>query len=194
MAERNLARQRSAQADGRAGCPRSFEHLVHAHLDFVWRLLRRFGLSPSDADDATQQVFLVAARKLDELPPGKERTFLYGTARRIAANARRDQRRRSEVPAEYLQALLESDGRLPDDLVELGRAASLLDELLDQLPEPLRRVFVLADLEDESVPAIAELEGVPEGTAASRLRRARAAFANALRRKVRRNPFERGNP
>ena len=34
---------------------------VDTQLDFVWRSLRRLGLSPADADDATQQVFWVAA-------------------------------------------------------------------------------------------------------------------------------------
>jgi RNA polymerase sigma-70 factor (ECF subfamily) len=170
-----------------------FDRLVYEHLDFVWRLLRRFGLSPSDADDAAQQVFMVAARKLDELPAGTERTFLYGTARRVAANARRARRRRNEVGAELLEEL-GSKATAPDELVELGRAAALLDELLEALPEKLRRVLVLAELEDASVPAIAELEGLPSGTAASRLRRARVAFASVLRRAVRRNPFGEGEP
>ena len=168
-----------------------FDQLVHDHLDFVWRLLRRFGLSPADADDAAQQVFLVAARKLDQVPTGTERTFLYGTARRMAANARRSRHRRNEVGAEPLEELW-SDGAAPDELVELGRAAALLDELLDGLPEKLRRVLVLAELEDATVPAIAELEGLPMGTAASRLRRARAAFARVLSRAVGRNPFANG--
>ena len=94
-----------ADSDSSDATPRDFNRLVHEHLDFVWRLLRRLGLSPSDADDATQQVFLVAARKLDDLPAGKERMFLYGTARRVAANARRARRRRNEVGAELLEEL-----------------------------------------------------------------------------------------
>lgn len=174
-------------ADGTDAAP-DFDHLVREHLDFVWRLLRRLGLSPSDADDGAQQVFMIAARKLDELPAGKERMFLYGTARRVAANARRSRLRRKEVGTELLDEL-GSKGAAPDELVELGRAAALLDELLDELPDQLRRVLVLAELEDASVPAIAELEGLPQGTAASRLRRAREAFAGILRRSARRNPF-----
>jgi RNA polymerase sigma-70 factor (ECF subfamily) len=165
-----------------------FDALVQQHLDFVWRLLRRLGLSASDADDATQQVFMIAARKLSEVPAGKERMFLYGTARRVAANSRRDRRRRREVPGELADEIAAVDA-LPDDRLELGRAALLLDELLDQLPDELRRVLVLAELEEASVPAIAELEGIAEGTAASRLRRARAAFEKQVSRARRRNPF-----
>jgi RNA polymerase sigma-70 factor, ECF subfamily len=167
--------------------------LVHRHLDFVWRALRRLGLSPSDADDASQQVFMIAARQLAQVPPGKERAFLYGTARRIAANARRDRRRRREAPGELADEL-EAWGALPDERVELERTAALLDDLLEHLPEELRRVLVLAEVEEASVPAIAELEAIPLGTAASRLRRARAAFEKLLERAARRNPFRSVRP
>lgn len=192
-AERSRAPEESAGSDSSDETARDFDRLVHDHLDFVWRLLRRLGLSRSDADDAAQQVFLVAARKLDELPTGKERMFLYGTARRVAANARRAHRRRNEVGPDLLEEL-GSKIAAPDELVELGRAAALLDELLDRMPEKLRRVLVLAELEDATVPAIAELEGLPLGTAASRLRKAREVFSGVLRGAVRRNPFGGGKP
>jgi RNA polymerase sigma-70 factor, ECF subfamily len=169
-----------------------FDDLVAQHLDFVWRLLRRFGASPPDADDLAQQVFMIAARKWHELPRGKERAFLYGTARRVAANARRDQRRRPELSSDAL-AVLSAPGPSPDEAVELSRAALLLDELLQDLPDDLRRVLVLAELEEATVPAIAELEGIAEGTAASRLRRARDAFSKLLARVARRNPFGGGS-
>src|SRR6478735_8206217 len=51
--------------------------VAQEHLDFVWRCLRRFGVPAADADDAAQQVFLVAASKLPEVPPDKEKAFLY---------------------------------------------------------------------------------------------------------------------
>jgi RNA polymerase sigma-70 factor (ECF subfamily) len=174
-------------------CPADFDELVHRHLDFVWRALRRLGLSASDADDAAQQVFMIAARQLPEVPPGKERAFLYGTARRIAANARRDRRRRREAPGELADELA-AFGALPDERVELERAAALLDDLLEHLPDELRRVLVLAEVEEATVPAIAELEAIPLGTAASRLRRARAAFEKLLARVARRNPFRSVGP
>src|SRR5512142_2066304 len=63
--------------------------LVDAHFEFVWRSLRRLGLSSADADDATQEVFLVAIRRLDDIDPESERSFLYGTALRVAAVQRR---------------------------------------------------------------------------------------------------------
>ena len=65
----------------------------------------------------------------------------------------------------------------------------MLDELLEQLPDELRRVLVLAEIEECTVPEIAELEGIAVGTAASRLRRARGLFREIAARVQHRNPL-----
>lgn len=155
------------------------QSLVDAHSEFVWRLLRRMGLAAADADDATQQVFMIAARKFDSIEPDKERTFLYGTARRVLSNVRRGQRRRRETDDAAFETLVE-ERPLPDALVERSRAVERLDRLLSRLPDPLRRVLVLAEIERSTAVEIAALEQIPLGTAASRLRRARAAFRELL--------------
>lgn len=176
---------------------RLLEGLVLRHLDFVWRLLRRLGLDAADAEDATQQVLLVASDKIGGVAPGKERTYLYGIALRVAANARRGERRRRRA-YEQNQSLCEAretPHRLvpwPDDLAEQARARELLDELLAKLPEELSRVLVLAEIEQCSLPEVAELEAIPLGTATSRLRRARASFSRLLAAEQHRNPFARG--
>src|SRR5262245_28141535 len=54
--------------------------LAEAHYDVVWRVLRRFGLAPAAADDAAQQVFLIALQRVDDIEAGKERAFLCSTA------------------------------------------------------------------------------------------------------------------
>lgn len=167
-----------------------FATLVDRHLGFVWRVLRRLGLSPADADDASQQVFMVAARKGVE-NQRTERAFLYATAIRVAANARRSLKRRREVfPDSFDQELHPTAS--PERHLELAQARALLDELLAQLPAEQARVLVLSQVEQMSTPAIAQLEGIPSGTAASRLRLARRAFRELLRSTVRENPFEEG--
>ena len=153
----------------------SFSDLVRAELEWVWRVLRRIGLSPADADDATQQVFLVVARRYDELRVQRPRPFLYGVATRVAANAQRTLRRRREEPSEAAAGAAAHEPP-PDELLEQRRARTLLDELLGQLPPELRRVLVLAEIEQLTAQQIAELEALPTGTVRSRLRRARAAF------------------
>jgi DNA-directed RNA polymerase specialized sigma24 family protein len=73
--------------------------------------------------------------------------------------------------------------------VELAEARVLLDELLAKLPDKLRRALVLAEIEGLEVAAIAECEGIPIGTAASRLRLGRERFRALLARKTLQNPF-----
>jgi len=185
------------RAETQAAAP-TLAELVEQHLDFVWRLLRRLGLSGADAEDATQQVLLVVADKLEQITAGKTRTFLYGVALRVASNARRGERRRRQAnestrQLESARSELVRPVPWPDDLVELGRAHALLDELLEQLPDELRRVLVLAEIEQCTVPEIAELEAIPVGTAASRLRRARFLWGELLSREQHRNPLGAGD-
>jgi RNA polymerase sigma-70 factor (ECF subfamily) len=77
----------------------------------------------------------------------------------------------------------------PDAEAELRRAWALLDELLARLPGELSRVLALAEVEELKVSDIAALEGIPVGTAASRLRRAREEFGRLLRASRHKNPF-----
>ena len=165
------------------------EALVSRHYGFVWRLLRGFGLSPADAEDAAQQVFMIAARKIDSIAPDHERSFLYGTTRRTANNARRGLRRRREVSDDEVVIDEQAVHAGPEQDAELAQARSLLGELLAELPDELRRVLVLAEVEQIEVQEIAALERIPLGTAASRLRRARERFRALLEAAQHRNPF-----
>ena len=167
-----------------------FERLVADHSAFVWRVLRRMGLSAADADDATQQVFMIAARRLNEIASDRARAFLYGTAIRVARNARRGLERRREVLGEPPDAAA-PEGRGSESMTEISRVCALLDEVLAKLPEDLRRVLVLARIEQLEVAEIAALECIPVGTAASRLRRARSRLRELLEAVEHRNPFGR---
>lgn len=182
-------------AEGSLGSEREqkLRALVNEHFDFIWRLLRRMGLSAEDADDAAQQVFMAATRKSEQIARGSERTFLYGVALRVAANLRRGIARRRDA-GEPLSLDTVDLGVQPEQAVNLGEACALLDELLRTLPEELRRVLVLAQIEQFEVSEIAAAEGIPLGTAASRLRRARALFRERLERAQERNPFREGQP
>jgi RNA polymerase sigma-70 factor, ECF subfamily len=167
--------------------------LVRDNYGFVWRLLRRLGLREGDADDAAQQVFLAAAARLGDVEPSRERSFLYGVALNVGSRARRSQGRRREEP---LEAAGEREAREPnaEQLLERRQARQLLDALLDEMPEDLRIVFVLFELEELSTPQIAELCQIPVGTAASRLRRAREDFEERVARVEARRRFAGGEP
>jgi RNA polymerase sigma-70 factor (ECF subfamily) len=158
---------------------RSLTELVQANFAFVWRTLRRLGLPAADADDATQQVCLVLARRLPEITPGRERAFLFGAAIKIASRLRRSQMRRreaSDADFDSLQSALPG----PEAALDQRRAAELLDRVLDGLVEDLRAVFVLHEIEQLTMLEIAAALGVPTGTVASRLRRAREQFNRRL--------------
>jgi RNA polymerase sigma-70 factor (ECF subfamily) len=167
----------------------SIDSLVAQHYGFIWRVLRGLGLSRADAEDATQQVFMIAARKLDDIDPDHSRSFVYGTALRVANNARRGLRRRREVLGGETSDEPEPECRGPEKMAELVQARQLLAKVLGQLDENHRRVIVLAEIEQLAVPEIAALEGLPVGTAASRLRVAREKFRALLATQRDQNPF-----
>lgn len=151
--------------------------LYGAHHQVVWRVLRRSGLDEPHADDGAQQVFLVALKRLTELDPERERAFLCGTAVMVARKMRQTGGRES-LPGVLPEA--ESSDR-PDVATEHRRNLVLLDTLLRQLDDELRAVFVLQEVEGLSKREAAEALGLPQGTVASRLRRARAEFDALLK-------------
>ena len=83
----------SALDGGGTEAKRRLTTLVQANYDFLWRTARRLGLPASAADDAVQQVFLVAARRLGDMEEGAERAFLYRTTVLVVRAARRNHAR-----------------------------------------------------------------------------------------------------
>lgn len=156
--------------------------IVENYFDFAWRSLRRLGVAPSQVDDAAQQLFMVVARRLHCIEPQHERSFVFGAAVRIAAAHRRIQRRPEEPITEDSNVGAVESPPSPEDLLELKRARDLLDTILDRMPLELRTALILAEGEGMTRREMGELLGIPEGTAGSRLRRARAAFEAELAR------------
>ena len=149
--------------------------MVDTHIDFVARVLRNSGTPHAEIDDEVQRTFIVAARRLDDIRPGAEKSFLFRIAFNLAAHARRTAARRREVAADQAPEQVERFAT-PEALTDQKRMRELLDGVLDQMDESLRATFVLHEFEEMSTAEIAEVLGVPRGTVASRLRRARAEF------------------
>lgn len=146
--------------------------LVFAEGDFVTRSLRNLGVAGGELDDCVQKVFLVAARRLEEIEAGKERAFLFACAQNTAAHFRRSLARKREVSDEVLSGE-ESPALGPEHLIERKRTRELLDRILEAMEDSIRSVFVLHSFEEMTMAEIAALLEVPQGTVASRLRRAR---------------------
>jgi RNA polymerase sigma-70 factor (ECF subfamily) len=158
----------------------SLAALVSAHLAFVWRSLRRFGVPHADVDDAAQQVFLIARERLASIKPGSERSFLTGVALRVASHARRANQRRDAAHQRFVE--YQSAAAVPEAMAQrMMEARELLDGVLNRMPADLRSVFVLFELEELTIDEVAELLGLPRGTVATRLRRARMVFHDAAK-------------
>ena len=160
--------------------------LFEAHFALVWRSLRRLGVHPAAVDDAAQEVFVVASRRLAAIEPGKEKAFLLGTALRVASTARRATARRRASGDEFVEPV-DSASPAQDELLDRKRARALLDEIIEELPDDTRPVFVLFELEGMTMAEIASCLELPAGTVASKLRRAREAFAASVARRERRS-------
>jgi RNA polymerase sigma-70 factor (ECF subfamily) len=166
----------SEDADPSSARAARMHALVTQHFDFIWRSLRGLGVPAESADDEAQRVFMIVAQKLDGVVVGAERAFLFSTALGVASNARRAVARRREVRGEQLFDRIEDPAPNGERLLELKERRALLDQVLAEMPDDLRTIFVLFVLEGMPAPEIAELIGIPLGTVASRVRRAREAF------------------
>jgi RNA polymerase sigma-70 factor (ECF subfamily) len=153
------------------------EALYREHFQFIWRSLRRLGVRPSSVDDAVQDVFLVAHRKLAAFEGrSSHRVWLFAIGMRVAAEYRRRDGR-LELDSDATGVAVH-----PETTLDLRRRVCLLDHLLGTLSDSQREVFVMAEVEGFSAPEIAEALGEKLNTVYSRLRLGRAHFERALAR------------
>jgi RNA polymerase sigma-70 factor (ECF subfamily) len=148
--------------------------LHERYFDSIWRYVRRLGLTRSEADDVAQQAFVVVAEKISRVEQGSEKAFLYAVALRLVLAARRGSARQHELREEVDD--IQGDAPDPETLLEERRARETLDEILAAMTLDLRVVFVLFEIEELTMLEIARILHIPQGTVASRLRRARADF------------------
>jgi RNA polymerase sigma-70 factor (ECF subfamily) len=163
-----------------------FRELYDAEFAFVWRSLRRLGVTEANLKDAMQDVFIVVHRRLpDFVERAKVTTWLF----RICARVAKDYRRRAHVRREVLV------GGEHDLAVDTPAAAvfsdaeqqltrredlELFEAALSKLDVDQRMVFMLFEIEDLTGEQIAEALELPLGTVYSRLRLARQAFRRAV--------------
>jgi RNA polymerase sigma-70 factor, ECF subfamily len=155
-----------------------FTAMYAQHFAFVWRCLRALGVPEPARDDAAQEVFVVVHRRLAEFRGASSlRTWVYGIVRNVAANQRRRERRR---PASPLQDEPECSAPGPHERAQDSDAARFVQAFVAGLGEKKRDVFVLALIEQMSMPEVAEALAIPLNTAYTRLRDARIEFRRAL--------------
>ncbi len=174
-----------SSAPPQVAVPLEFRQVYAEDAAFVWRSLRRLGVRERDLDDVCQEVFVIVHRKLASYDgTSTVRSWLFGIARRVAA----DHRKRAHVRRETLASGPELEARPaagsdePGER-ELAQARAVLDEILDELDEAKRAVFVLFELEEMAMADVARAVDCPLQTAYSRLAAARKQVESAVRRR-----------
>ena len=164
----------------------TFERIVRAHLDRLYRLAWRLAGSKAEAEDLFQELLIRAYQKLDDLveidEPGSwlSRVMynLFIDEQRRFARRRMHLVEEGQLAGDGLQGLAGGDNPVADNerIERLGR----LDAALEQLSDEHRIVVLLHDTEGYKLAEIEALTGVPVGTVKSRLHRARARLREIL--------------
>ncbi len=173
----------------RAGDRAEFARLVDAYSAPIYRLGLKILGNPQDAEDVLQNTFLNALMHLSSFEGRSSlSTWLY----RIASNEALMQirRKRKNVSIEDLQTEGSDEGMLPEIFMDWSalpeseliteESKAKLDEAVSKLPESLRLVFVLRDVEGVSIKETAEILNLTETNVKTRLLRARMALREQL--------------
>jgi RNA polymerase sigma-70 factor (ECF subfamily) len=174
----------AAKSKAPAERARAFRALYDAHASFVWRNLRRLGVSERDVEDKVQEVFVVAHRRWEDFADRGHgpRAWLYQIVLRVASDARRHRRRHPVEPDGG--AAQERESIEPPQQAQVARrqAVDLLDRALGAIEMGRRAVLVLHEIEQMTAPEIARTLDVPVNTVYSRLRIARLELEQELGR------------
>jgi len=169
-------------ARAKAGNNAAFEELYHR---FARRLKGFFFLQLGGdeelAADATHDVFLRVYEARNRYQEGKSvSTWLFTIAYNICRN-----HYRSNAYETQLSATLDAEP-ISEEQIEVQLDAAALDEalaqVLSELPPPLHQLFSLHYQEELTIPQVAEIVGIPEGTVKSRLHKT----MNIIRKKLKR--------
>jgi RNA polymerase sigma-70 factor (ECF subfamily) len=181
----------------RTNDPAAFDDLVLLTQDRLYAVALRMLGRPDDAMDAVQDAYLSAFKALARFEGGSSlSTWLH----RITVNAclmkLRSRRRRPEVLIDDLLPAFKSDGHQAEPArawnpapaprdgassgVEARELHAVVREKIDSLPEPLRDVVLLRDIEDLDTATTAEMLGITPSMVKTRLHRARMALRALL--------------
>src|SRR4051794_6240798 len=136
-----------------------FKVIYEAHFDYVWHSLRRIGVADADLEDLCHDVFVAFYRGQAGYDPARPiKPWLFGIAFRVASDHRRRARHRFEVPqvGDYAD-------RAPgaDDRVAEHQAQDLVLRALAELDPDKRAVFILHEIDGQSMPEIAVVIEAP---------------------------------
>jgi len=147
---------------------------------FVWRNARRLGCADEWVDDAVQEVFLVAARRLGELSAESNvRGWLFAIVFRVVQRMQRNRARYRTRIQRFSETQAGAKVESPEDR---SHAARQLRDLLALLDDSKRVTMILIELEGMTSAEVAKVLSVPQGTVDSRLRAARKQLQEVIAR------------
>lgn len=166
---------------------------MRRHNTRLFRVARAILRDDADAEDAVQDAYLQAYRKMHEFRgDAKVETWLT----RITVNAalmRLRKRRKGVVVAlpgaqgrgeDVLAEVADDRTESPQDAAVRGEIRRTLERRIDELPLVFRTVFVMRDVQDMTSLETAEALGIPEATVRTRLFRARTLLRESLQREI----------
>jgi len=148
----------------------AFAELVRRHIGLVHSVALRHTVNPEQAQDITQAVFIILARKAGSLRSGVVLPgWLYHTARFTAANFQRVEMRRIHREQEaFMQSTLEE----PASDALWRELAPLLDDAMGRLRAGDRDAIVLRFFQNQSLAKVGASMGIAERAAQKRVNRA----------------------
>lgn len=158
-----------------------FELAILPHLDAAYNLARWLMRNDDEAADAVQDACLRALRSIGGFRGDDGRGWLLAIVRntcytRLKRGATRDSH--SEFDDETHSAQIETPD--PERLLERSRDGEALRRALEGLPEELREIIVMRELDGMAYKEIAQVAAIPLGTVMSRLARARKRLQQML--------------
>lgn len=164
------------------GDSEAFRELAEKYQNKVYYLCLRYTKNREDALDCAQTALIKAYYNLSKFGGRSSfATWIYSVTRNVCLDFLR--KTKSVLPLEVLDEcnLLDSVFCDPSISAENAELHSLLKKLIYELPQDMRRIFILREFDGYSYAEIAELMGIAQGTVKSRLSRARERLRISLK-------------
>src|SRR6267378_354594 len=172
----------SAREVGQAVATREFEARLAECGPLAYRVARGVLRNSADAEDVAQEALLRAYRSFDRLRDrDRFRAWLVRISFRLALDRLRSAKRREVRDVLWSQPAQRPPAATAEDLAASSEFQAHLDRALEELPEKLRLVLLLAAMEGHTIDEIAALLAIPSGTVKSRIFVARKQLAEKLR-------------
>ena len=176
------AQEESARDAAQAETKREFEERLAECGLLAYRVARGVLRNSADAEDVAQEALLRAYRSFDRLRDrSRFRCWLVRISYRIALDRLRSAKRREQRDTEWWNPDRQPPAPTAEDLAASSEFQKRLEQALEELPEKLRLVLLLAAMEGHTIEQVSEMVGVSVGTVKSRIFYARKQLAEKLR-------------